>query len=297
MLIGAHVSTAGGLASAVERGMELDCESIQIFHQSPRAWRPTAHSEEDFAAFRQAFDASPLEVVVIHAVYLINCASKERTIRRKSIAALTHALQVGDGIGAAGVVLHAGARKGEPHAPSMRRAAKAIAAALADSDSCPVLLENTAGTQGPLGRNFDELADLIELIGDDARLGVCVDCCHLLASGFEIRTPKALASVVDELDAKLGLRRLCCLHVNDSKVPLGGNRDHHADLGEGELADAGIATFLSEPRFEELPAVLEVPGPDGHGPDATQIAIAKRLRRRGRAARRRRSPRGRRAAR
>jgi len=288
LLIGAHVSTAGGLPNAVERGVELGCEAIQIFHQSPRAWRPTKHTEADLAAFREAMAASGMGAVVIHAVYLINCASKEREVRRKSLASLVHALRLGDGIGAAGVVLHAGARKGEPHDASMERAAKAIVEALGETESCRLLLENTAGTQGPLGRNFDELADLLDLAGDDARLGICVDCCHLLASGFEIRTPDALAAVVDEIEAKVGLERLHCLHVNDSKIPLAGNRDQHANLGDGELGDAGLRTFLSEPRFEGLPALLEVPGPDGHGPDREQVEIAKRLRRRGLAARRRR---------
>jgi deoxyribonuclease-4 len=288
VLIGAHVSVAGGLDRTVARGVERASDAIQIFHQSPRMWRPTAYSDDDFAAFREEFDGSPLEEVVIHAVYLINCASKERETRSKSIASLTHALRVGDGIGATGVVLHAGARKGEPHGTSMKRAARAIGRALSDSEECPVLLENTAGTQGPLGRNFDELADLIELLDGNPRVGVCIDCCHLLASGFEIRDRDSLASVVDELDEKVGLDRLRCLHVNDSKVPLGGNRDHHANLGEGELGEDGLVPFLSEPRFDDLPALLEVPGPDGHGPDREQVEIAKRLRRRGLTAARRR---------
>jgi deoxyribonuclease-4 len=176
----------------------------------------------------------------------------------------------------------------------MKRAAKAIAKALSDSERCPVLLENTAGTQGPLGRNFDELAGLLELLDGDKRVGICLDCCHLLASGFEIRTPEALSTVIDEFDDKVGLDRLLCLHVNDSKVPLGANRDHHANLGEGELGAAGLRAFLSEPRFEGLPALLEVPGPDGHGPDREQVEIAKRLRERGLAARRRRRKRRRR---
>jgi deoxyribonuclease IV len=286
LLIGAHVSTAGGLASAVERGAELGCEAIQIFHQSPRAWRPTAYSGADFAEFRSAIAESPLRSVVIHAVYLINCASKEREIRAKSITSLTHALRVGDGIGADGVVLHAGARKGEPHRPSMKRAAKAIASALGDSEHCRVLLENTAGTQGPLGRDFGELGELLALLDGDARVGVCLDCCHLLASGYEIRDADSLTAVVDEFDDRVGLDRLHCLHVNDSLIPLGGNRDRHANLGEGELGDAGLAIFLSEPRFEGLPALLEVPGPDGHGPDRQQVEIARRLRRRGERARR-----------
>ena len=281
MLIGAHVSTAGGLSNAVGRGVDRDCDAIQIFHQSPRAWRPTSYGEADFSAFREAFEPSRLDAVVIHAIYLINCASKEREVRRKSLASLKHALRVGDAIGAGGVVLHPGARKGEPHGPSVKRAGKAIAEALADSESCPLLLKNTAGTQGPLGRNFDELAELIEAAGSSPRLGACLDCCHLLASGFEIRDPESLSGVVDDFDAKVGFERLRCLHVNDSKIPLGGNRDHHANLGEGELGNPGIATFLSEPRFEGLPALLEVPGPDGHGPDRAEIQRAKRLRRRG----------------
>src|SRR3954469_12429790 len=281
MLIGAHVSTGGGLPNTIERGIECDCEAIQIFHQSPRMWRPTAYANDDFAAFREAMDASSIETVVIHAVYLINAASKEREIRRKSLASLKQALRVGDGIGATGVVLHAGARKGEPHGSSVKRAGKVIKEALDGSERCPLLLENTAGTQGPLGKNFDELAELIDAAGGGKRLGACLDCCHLFAAGFDIRSPAALASVTDEHDAKVGAEQLRCIHVNDSKVPFGSNRDHHANLGKGELGPKGLRVFLSEPRFEDLPALIETPGPDGHGPDRREVRAAKRLRREG----------------
>jgi deoxyribonuclease-4 len=287
MLIGAHVSTAGGLEKAVERGSELECEAIQIFHQSPRMWRPTAYGDDDFGAFREAMAASPLEAVVIHAVYLINCASKERGVRRKSLTSLRQALRVGDGIEATGVVLHAGARKGEPYEPSVRRAGKVIQAALADSDRCRLLLENTAGTQGPLGKNFDELAELLDAAGGGKRLGTCLDCCHLFAAGFDIGSPQTLSAVIDEYDAKVGLERLRCVHVNDSQVPLGANRDRHANLGKGELGRQGLRVFLSEPRFEGLPALIETPGPDGRGPDRDEVRAAKRLRSEGRRRRRR----------
>jgi deoxyribonuclease IV len=286
LLIGAHVSTAGGLALAVERGIESASDAIQVFNQSPRMWRPTNYTEADFADFRESIEKSRIDSATIHAVYLINCASKEREIRAKSIASLTHALRVGDGIGADGVVLHAGARKGEPHAPSMKRAAKAIAAALSDSEACPVLLENTAGTQGPLGRDFDELAGLLDLLDGDSRVGICLDSCHLLASGFEIRSPEALDEVIAEFDAKVGLDRLRCLHLNDSKIPLGGNRDRHANLGTGEIGERGLALFLSEPRFERLPTLIETGGPDG-APGRADVELARRLRKRGLAARRR----------
>jgi deoxyribonuclease-4 len=265
----------------VERGVDTASDAIQVFNQSPRAWQPTAYSDDDFARFRTAIDDSKVEAAVIHSIYLINCASRDRDLRRKSLASLTHALRVGAGIGAVGVVLHPGARKGEGFEESMERAAGAITEALAETEGSPLLLENTAGAGGLLGRSFDELARLIELAGGDRRLGVCVDCCHLLASGYEIREPERLREVVDELDRLVGLERLLCLHVNDSAVPLGANRDRHANLGEGELGRKGLATFLSEPRFERLPALLEVPGPDGKGPDRKQVQLAKRLRRQG----------------
>jgi deoxyribonuclease IV len=289
MLIGAHISTAGGLDKAVERGVEADCEAIQIFNQSPRMWRPTAYTDDDFAAYREAWEASSMKSAVIHALYLINCASKETEIREKSINSLTHALRVGDGIGADGVVLHAGARKGEPHRASMRRAAQAIARSLKDSDTCPVLLENTAGTNGPLGKDFEELRELLDLLDGDKRVGVCLDCCHLFASGYDISDADRLASVVDEFDDIVGLDRLKCLHVNDSKIPLGGMRDRHAVLGEGELGPKGLAAFLSEPRFEKLPALLETGGHDGKL-GAREVNEARKLRKRGLAGRRKKGP-------
>jgi deoxyribonuclease-4 len=281
MLVGAHVSTSGGLAKAIERGTELGCESIQIFNQSPRMWRPTKYGPDDFAAFREAMAASPVEAVVIHAVYLINCATKDRELRVKSLASLTHALRTGDGIGAAGVVLHPGAQKGEPHGPSMKRAAKVIAAAVKDSESCPLLLEQTAGHKGLLGRDFDETAELIDLAGGGKRLGLCLDSCHLFVQGYDVTDPDSLAKIVDEADAKVGLDRLRCLHVNDAAAPLGSCRDRHANLGKGEMGKQGLAAFLSEPRFEGLPATLETPGPNKKGPDRKEVQAAKRLRKAG----------------
>jgi deoxyribonuclease-4 len=280
MLIGIHVSTAGGLDRAVERGTEREADAIQIFNQSPRAWRPTNYRDEELAAFREALEDSRIEAVVVHAIYLINLATTDRTIRRKSLNSLTHALRVGDAIGAAGVVVHAGSRKDKPHAQAVRRAGREIRRALEQSKSCPLLLENTAGTQGPLGRNFDELADLIDAAGGGKRLGVCIDCCHLFASGFEIGTREAMGIVVDEFDAKLGLGRLRCLHVNDSAVPQGSNRDRHTELGTGEIGKAGLRPFLSERRFEGLPALIETNNDESEH-DRNEVRMARRLRREG----------------
>ena len=281
MLIGAHVSTSGGLPTAIERGVERGCESIQIFHQSPRMWRPTKYGEADFAAFREAMDASPVEAVIIHAVYLINCATKDKELRKKSLTSLTHALRVGDAIGARGVVLHPGSQKTDPLKPSLKRASKVIAAALNETDSCPLLIEQTAGHKGLLARDFDQTAELIELAGSSSRLGLCLDSCHLFVQGYDITDEAHLGAVLDEADAKVGLERLGAVHVNDAAVPLGACLDRHANIGKGEMGKRGLSAFLSEPRFEGLPATLETPGPEKKGSDRKEVTLAKRLRREG----------------
>ena len=244
-------------------------------------WRPTAYGEDDFAAFREAMDASKVEAVVIHAVYLINCATKDDELCQKSLTSLTHALRIGDAIGAAGVVLHPGAQKGEPHGPSMKRAAKVIAEAVAETESCKLLIEQTAGHKGMLGRNFDETAELIELAGGGDRLGLCLDSCHLFVQGYDITDETHLGAVLDEADAKVGLERLGCVHVNDAAAPLGSCRDRHANINKGEMGRRGLAAFLSEPRFEGLPATLETPGPEKKGPSKAEVQAAKRLRKEG----------------
>jgi deoxyribonuclease-4 len=286
MLIGAHVSTSGGLAKAWERGADFGCDAIQIFNQSPRMWRPTKYKDADIAEFRERMAEGPIRSVVIHAVYLINAASKDPEIRKKSLASLTHALHVGDAIGADGVVFHPGSTVGEDHGEAVARVGEAIRQVLADSESCPLLLEDTAGAGNTLGRDFGELAQLLELGGGGKRLGICLDCCHMFASGYDIGTADKLAGVVDEAIKVLGKRRIQCLHVNDSSTPLGSNRDRHALLPDGELGTRGLSAFLSEPRFEKLPALLE--GGSGQGANAEQIAIARDLRKNGLAARKRR---------
>ena len=278
MLIGAHVSSGGGPAKALERGAERGCEAIQVFNQSPRAWRPTRYSEAELAEARNRLAEGPVRAIVIHAVYLINAASKEPEIRAKSLESLAHALRLGDELGAEGVVVHPGAQKGEPLEASLERVGEGLRQVLADSERCPILLEDTAGAGGTLGRSFAELADLIDRAGGGPRLGVCLDCCHLLASGFDVRSEEGLSGVVDQFDAEVGLERLSCLHVNDSKTALGSNRDRHERLGDGELGRRGIAAFLSEPRFEGLPALLEGPGLRGRATEAEDVALARELR-------------------
>jgi deoxyribonuclease-4 len=287
VLIGAHVSPAGGPAKAVERGVEKHCRSIQIFNQNPRAWKPREYSAQEVADFRAAMAASDVDALLIHAVYLLNCASEDEEICAKSKTSLIASLQAGALLGAHGVVLHAGsALKGTADpGPALERAATTIREALEESEQCPLHLENTAGGGGTLGRSFEELARMIELAGGDERLGVCLDSCHLYASGYDVRDAERLAAVLDDFDSIVGIDRLGSLHVNDCKTALGSNSDRHAPLGEGEIGQEGIAAFLSEPRFEGLPCVFEGPGTAGKEAMAEDMAIAAALRERGLAGR------------
>jgi deoxyribonuclease IV len=281
MLIGAHVSPAGGPAKAIERGIEKGCDAIQIFNQNPRAWKPTVYSDEQVAAFREAMDSGRVDALLIHAVYLLNAASDEKEFRDKTRASLIASLRAGEALGAHAVVLHPGSAKTGQVAPAIKRAGKVIKQALSESENCALHLENTAGEGGTLGRSFHELADVIDAAGGSERLGVCLDSCHLFASGFDIRTEEGLSAVLDDCVEIVGVDRVGSLHLNDSQTPLGSNRDRHADIGEGELGRRGCGVFLSEPRFQGLPCVLETNGPDGHGPDRAQITLTRRLRAQG----------------
>jgi deoxyribonuclease IV len=278
MLLGAHVSPAGGPANALARGEELGCTAVQIFNQSPRMWKGRVYRDEELAAYREALAGSPVRELVIHAIYLINCASEDPEIRDKSRDALTRALQCGDQLGARGVVLHAGSAKTGDVGQAIQRAGAVIREALAESDSCPLHLENTAGSGATLGRSFHELAALIEAAGGEERLGLCLDSCHLYASGFDVRTPEGLTETLDQCVELVGVEKIGSLHVNDSKVGLGSNVDRHAALGTGELGEDGCAVFLSEPRFEDLPVIFEGPGFGGKQAERRDVEAMERLR-------------------
>jgi deoxyribonuclease IV len=285
MLIGAHVSPAGGLAKAVERGVQRGCRAIQIFNQSPRMWRTSDYRDEDVAAFEEAMADSPIDAVLIHAVYLVNCASDDPDIRAKSLTSLVHSLRAGSQIGVCAVVLHPGSAKAGAAGDAITRAGATIREALAQSEGCPLHLENTAGAGGTLGRSIDELARLLDGAGGDERLGLCLDSCHLFGSGYDIRTAAGMDAVVREVGARVGRERIGSLHLNDSQAPLGSNRDRHANVGAGELGEDGCSAFLSAPGLDDLPCVLETPGEKRSGASAEEVELAVRLRERGVAAR------------
>jgi deoxyribonuclease IV len=274
--------------AAHERAVERGCEAMQVFNQSPRAWRPTRWKPDDVAEFLSLMKSGPVESVSIHAVYLINPATKDAAMRKKSADSLIHALRMGDEIKADGVVVHPGSTVGEPIDEALPRVAEMVKHALTESDGCRLLLENTAGAGNTIGRSFEELRELIDLAGGDKRIGVCLDSCHLFATGFDVTTADKLTEVVDRFAKTVGIRRLKSLHVNDSLTPLGSNRDRHAVPGEGEIGARGCAAFLSEPRFEKLPALFEGPGTSGHAPDKVDVDRMRDLRANGLRARKRR---------
>jgi deoxyribonuclease IV len=290
VLYGAHVSSAGGISTAIDRAEELGCDAVQIFTQSPRMWRPTEHSEEEVARFRARREEAGVRAVVCHALYLVNLAGADRDMHKKSVTAMQASLETARAIGADGVVFHVGSHLGKGLAAGYRRAVPALRRLLELTDErLWLVLENSAGAGGTMGRSVDELATFVDRLDRHPRLGICLDSCHWFVSGVDVTDPDALDEAVAGLDSAIGLDRLRCLHVNDADAPLGSNRDRHASLGLGVMKD-GIGTFVAHPVFETLPAILETHGPDGGY--AGELRLLRELHRKGRrrlAARKRRT--------
>jgi len=277
MQLGAHVSTSGGIHTAIDRIEAIGGDCVQIFTQSPRAWRPTNHDPANFERFKQRRAEAGTGAVVCHAVYLINLASPNDELYEKSVAALENTVDVACAIEADGVVFHVGSHQGAGFEVGLERAVPALRRALERcSETTWLLIENTAGAGDTIGRSIEELAALYEALGAHERLGICLDSCHLYASGYDVTTRSELNRVLAEVDAQIGLDRLRVLHVNDSKAPLGSNRDRHDNIGDGLLGE-DLGVFLAHPKLQRLPAFLEVPGTDGHGPDAEQVRKLKDL--------------------
>jgi deoxyribonuclease-4 len=288
VLFGAHVSSSGGISNAIDRAEELGCDAVQVFTQSPRMWRPTAHTQEQVDRFRARRDEARIGAVVCHALYLVNLASPDREIHQKSVAAMRSSLEAAEAIGAEGVIFHVGSHLGAGFATGRKKAVPALRSLLElTSDRLWLLMENSAGAGGTIGRSTDELAELFDALDRHPRLGVCLDSCHWWVSGVDVTSADALDEALAHVDDRFGLDRLRCLHVNDAAAGLGTNRDRHASIGEGELGD-GLGAFLAHPAFQALPAILETPGPEGHGPDRAELDRLRELHSRGRKRRPRR---------
>ncbi len=282
MYFGAHVSASGGIHTTLDRAEAMRADAVQLFTQSPRMWRPTNHDPANFEAFKQRRQELGIAEggVVAHALYLVNLAATDREIRKKSGAALQNTMEVARAIDADGVVFHVGSHLGAGLKAGMKRCVPAIKKALElSTDTTWLLMEDSAGAGGTIGRSVDELAQLFDACGAHPRLGICLDTCHLFVSGVDITKREVVDELLEELDDTIGLDRLRALHVNDARDPLGSNRDRHANIGEGVIGSK-LGVFLSHPKLQGLPAFLEVPGADDHGPDANELKKVRRLHKR-----------------
>jgi deoxyribonuclease IV len=275
VLLGGHCS--GGIKKSLENAHAFGMDSVQLFAQSPRTWRFPDHDPADHEAFKARREELGIGAVAIHALYLLNLASPKADVYEKSVETLSKTVDAASAIGAEAVVFHVGSHQGAGFDAGLERVVPALAQALERcSETTWLCMENTAGTGDTIGRSLEELASLYEALDRHPRLGVCLDSCHLFASGYDVTDPDELDRVVKQLDGLVGLDRLRVLHVNDSKTPLGSNRDRHDNIGDGVMGNK-LAVFLGHPSLQGLPALLEVPGTDGHGPDLGQMTRLRKL--------------------
>lgn len=283
ILIGAHVSIAGGVMNVFDNAAAIGANFVQIFTRSPRVWRSSMISEDDATCFRAELESgrSGLKGLVTHASYLINLASSDPEIFEKSRAVLVENIRSASKLGARGMVVHVGSHKGAGLEASMAGIASSLRLALDAVDGpCRILLENTAGQGGSVGVTFDELARVVEALNGDDRIGVCLDTQHLFASGVSFATIDEADAVVAALAGMLGISRLGCIHLNDSKVPLGTMKDRHENLGQGLIGAEALSNLISHPALLGIPLILETPG-GGEGPRTNDVDTARELLRAG----------------
>lgn len=276
MPIGAHVSIRGHLYDAIPRAVAIGCECLQIFVGSPRQWRIVRYAPADLEEFRSRRASAGLDPLVAHTLYLINLASPDPRVFRRSTEALVHTVQVMDALGGLAAVTHIGSAQGAPWREAKKRIARALRTALRESDRAMVLLEGSAGRT--LGGSFEELGDILDAAGGPARLGVCLDSAHLFAAGWDVRTSAGWDDVVAAFDRVVGRGRLRVLHLNDSKAPLGSGLDRHENIGRGRIGQEGFRAVFAHPALRDLPGIIETPGFNREGPDRRNIAVLKRLR-------------------
>lgn len=276
--IGAHVDSSHGLHLSYERAARMGAEAIQVHPTPPHYWGSPKLDDEKVAKFHEAADAFGHPPFFFHAVYLINFAGDDETLRSRSEGTLAGYLAAADRLGISGVVFHTGSHKGAGFEATLPTVLGHLRRVLerADPKSARLLIENNAGTGGSVGAQFEEIRAMLDGL-DDPRVGVCFDTCHAFASGYDLRTPETARETLDRWHEVVGMDRLEAVHANDSQTALGSNRDRHANIGQGEIGEAGFRALLHDARLAHVPFVLEVPGFEGNGPDAENVEILHRL--------------------
>ena len=276
MPIGAHVSIAGRVYDAIPRATAIGCECLQIFVGSPRRWRLIEYAPADVAEFRRRRARAGLEPLVAHASYLVNFATADLELFRRSVDSLIHTVRGMEALGGLGTITHLGSTLGAEWDGCCDRVGRALRTVLRRTSRTMVLLEGSAG--GTIGGTFEQLREIIDTAGGGERLGVCLDTAHLFAAGWDIRTPAGVAAMVEAFDRRVGLRRLRVLHFNDSKSALGSRLDRHENIGAGGIGRGGFRAVFGHPALRDLPGLIETPGFDRHGPDRRNIMTLKALR-------------------
>lgn len=280
MKIGAHVSASGGISKAVGRGVEIGCETIQIFGSSPQSWAFKPVPDAEVESFRQQASDSGLGPVFLHAIYLINMGTADQANLAKGIDSLINYMTLAADIGAGGIIFHPGSHKGAGYDAIFEQAVESIKRVLDKSPEGPYLcLENMAGMGQHIGAKFQELGDIIKAV-DNPRLRICLDTQHSFAAGYDLTTQQGVDNMMAEFDQAIGVDKLAAVHANDSKQPCGSGVDRHDNIGEGLIGEAGFEAIMGHPAFRDVPFFLEVPGFEGKGPDQRNIDILKDIRHR-----------------
>jgi deoxyribonuclease-4 len=276
-LIGAHVPARGGIHTAVDAALAIGAQVIQTHPTPAQMWRPLQLGDADRRLYLDRYAASGLLGHHLHAVYLINLASPREELRRSSVASLIHYLELAAALDADSVVFHPGSHLGMGFDAVLPRIGAAIREVVDRSPPgrARLLVENSAGAGGGVGRSFEEVARIVEAAASD-RVGVCLDTQHAFASGYDLRHQPGVSLALEEFARLVGFDRLGLVHANDSASALGSRRDRHANVGEGELGEAAFRLLLRDPRLRSVPWVLEVPGPSRTGPDRRQVNVLRR---------------------
>ncbi|TDI34243.1 MAG: deoxyribonuclease IV [Acidobacteria bacterium] len=273
------MSIAGGLPRAVERGLRVDCTALQIFTKSSNQWKARELGEEEMAAFRAAVEESPIGFVVAHDSYLINLASPDEELWEKSVKAFILEIRRCADLGVPVLVLHPGAHKNTGEGAGLKRISRALNRAHSETSDCPVTtaLETHAGQGTTLGHRFEHLRDILAGLNNPQRAAVCFDTCHVFAAGYPIHTDEGWNETLEAFDERVGLDRLACVHVNDSKKGLGCRVDRHAGLGQGEMGLLPFWHLVNDPRTRDLPMVLETPKGEDLAEDVVNLGILRSL--------------------
>lgn len=277
--LGAHMSIAGGLHHAPERGARANCGVIQIFTQNSNQWRGKIPSDADVALFREQWQTAGLHDIVCHDIYLINLAAAPGEVRDKSLAAFREEMERCARLGITRIVMHPGSHLGEGEETGIRRIAEAFDELFAATPDYrgKILLETTAGQGTNLGYTFEQLRAIIDGSTCPDRFAVCYDTCHTFAAGYDITSRAGYERVFAEFDRIIGLERLQCFHLNDSKKGLGCRVDRHEHIGQGAMGLEGFRFLMNDPRFARIPKILETPKGDNDEMDAVNLRTLREL--------------------